>query len=170
TRPCPTRACLRRAPSMVKCARRRAIVATAYRAWVVTASSSSISSRAFDLSSLFDTKRKGGYVMKGNQIVCAVVLLGTGALGLGCVAHAQATGSAEADAPVVFVEPPTLVEVDANVWVVRDYDAAVYYVDGFYWVYRNDTWWRAQAYDQGWARVDVNVVPVAIAHRDHHAY
>ena len=108
--------------------------------------------------------------MRGNQIVCAVVLLGNGALGLGCVAHAQATGSAEADAPVVFVEPPTLVEVDANVWVVRDYDAAVYYVDGFYWVYRNDTWWRAQAYEHGWARVEVNIVPVVIAHRDHHAY
>jgi hypothetical protein len=108
--------------------------------------------------------------MRGQNIVYAVFFMGTATLGLGCVAHAQATGYAEADAPVVFVAPPTLVEVDADVWVVQDYDYAVYYTGGFYWVYKNDVWWRSQAYDQGWARVDVNVVPAVVIHRDHHAY
>jgi len=108
--------------------------------------------------------------MRSAHIVCTLGLVGTVALGVGCVAHAQAGGYSEAEAPVVFVEPPTLVEVDADVWVVRDYDYAVYYVDGSYWVYRNDAWWRAQAYDKGWARVEVNVVPAVIVRRDHHAY
>jgi hypothetical protein len=107
--------------------------------------------------------------MRKYDLVCALTLVAGAALS-GCVAHAQATGYAEAEAPVVFVEPPTLVEVDADVWVVRDYDYAVYYVDGFYWVYRNDVWWRSRAYDKGWARAEVSVVPVAITKRDHHAY
>jgi hypothetical protein len=107
--------------------------------------------------------------MRSYHLVCAVTLIGGAALS-GCVAHAQAGGYAEADAPVVFVDTPTLVEVDADVWVVRDYDYAVYYTDGYYWVYKNDVWWRSRAYDRGWARAEVNVVPVVIVKRDHHAY
>lgn len=107
--------------------------------------------------------------MRKYDLVGAITLVACGALG-GCVAHAQAGGYAEAEAPVVFTEPPTLVEVDADVWVVRDYDYAVYYVGGSYWVYRNDVWWRSSDYDKGWARVDVNVVPSVIVRRDHHAY
>jgi len=76
----------------------------------------------------------------------------------------------EAEAPVVFVEPPTLVEVDADVWVVRDYDYPVYYTGGFYWVYRDGIWWRSEMYDKGWAKVEVTVVPQVIAQRDHHVY
>ena len=75
----------------------------------------------------------------------------------------------EAEAPVVFVEPPTLVEVDADVWVVRDYDYPVYYTSGFYWVYRDGIWWRSDMYDKGWAKVEVSVVPQVIVQRDHHA-
>ncbi len=107
--------------------------------------------------------------MRRYDLVGAITLLACGALG-GCVAHAQAGGYAEAEAPVVFTEPPTLVEVDADVWVVRDYDYAVYYVGGSYWVYKNDVWWRSSDFDRGWARVEVNVVPTVIARRDHHAY
>jgi hypothetical protein len=109
--------------------------------------------------------------MKSEQLVGAVALLGvTAAINVGCVAHAQASGYAEADAPVVFVEPPTLVSVDADVWVVRDYDYSVYYVGDYYWVYRNNAWYRARSYDSGWVVVDAAVVPAVIVHRDHHAY
>ena len=89
---------------------------------------------------------------------------------VGCVAHAQATGYSEADAPVVFSEEPTLVAVEPDVWVVRDYDYAVYYVDDYYWVYRGDVWHRSRTYEGGWTTVEVNVVPVTIVRRDHHAY
>src|SRR5438067_2781422 len=113
---------------------------------------------------------QGGTVMRIDHIVSTLALIGVATLGAGCVAHAQAGGYTEAEAPVVFASPPTLVEVDADVWVVRDYDYPVYYVGGSYWVYRNDVWWRSGAYDKGWARVDANVVPATIAHRDHHTY
>jgi hypothetical protein len=45
---------------------------------------------------------------------------------------------------------------------VRDYDYAVYYVDGYYWVYRGDAWHRSRAYGRGWAKVEVTVVPKVI--------
>ena len=89
---------------------------------------------------------------------------------VGCVAHAQVTGSADANAPVVFTEAPTLVSVDSDLWIVRDYDYAVYYVDDYYWVYRGDKWHRSRSYDSGWAVVEVNVVPTVIVHRDHQKY
>jgi hypothetical protein len=109
--------------------------------------------------------------MKTKPFVAALAWIGgTALLSLGCVAHAQAGGYADAEAPVVFVEPPTLVEVDTDIWVVRDYDYPVYYVEGSYWVYRDNIWWRSTAYDRGWARADVNVVPAVIVHRDHRAY
>ena len=109
--------------------------------------------------------------MRSEQLIRALALIGaTAALGVGCVAHATAGGYAEAEAPVVFVEPPTLVEVDADVWVVRDYDYPVYYTGGFYWVYRDNIWWRSEMYDKGWARIEVSVVPQVVVQRDHHIY
>jgi hypothetical protein len=109
--------------------------------------------------------------MKRLSFVCGAALwVAAGAFASGCVAHAQAGGGVDAQAPVVFAEPPTLVEVDADVWVVRDADYPVYYVDNNYWVYRDGVWWRSAAYDQGWAKIEVTVVPAVIVHRDHHAY
>ena len=105
--------------------------------------------------------------MKRNLAVLAIVGV-TAALSAGCVAHAQASGSAEAEsAPVVFEGTPTLILVDSGVWVVRDHARAVYYVDEYYWVYRDGKWYRSQAYDSGWAVVEVAVVPGVIVHRDH---
>jgi len=109
--------------------------------------------------------------MRNRELVGALLLVGaTGISNIACVAHAQATGYAEADAPIVFAEPPTLVAVDANVWVVRDYDVAVYYVGDYYWVYRGSRWERSRSYEGGWAVVEVDIVPEVIVHRDHHAY
>jgi hypothetical protein len=110
--------------------------------------------------------------MKNLRWLGIVCVVGASALpNAGCVAHAQATGVADADAPVVFTEAPTLVEVDGeSIWVVRDCDQAVYYVDDYYWVYRGEKWHRSRSYDGGWAVVEVNVVPAIIVHRDHFKY
>jgi hypothetical protein len=105
-----------------------------------------------------------------SKLLIGTLALGLAGLGAGCVAHAQTTGYAEADAPVVFADEPTLVAVEPDVWVVRDYDYAVYYVDGYYWVYRGDAWHRSRAYGRGWTTVEVTVVPRVIVTRDHHAY
>ena len=95
-----------------------------------------------------------------NKLHIGTLALGAATLVAGCFGHAAAYG--EVDAPVVFAEEPTLVVVDPGVWVVRDYDYPVYYVDDYYWVYRDDVWERSRAYDGGWARVDVNIVPRVI--------
>jgi hypothetical protein len=109
--------------------------------------------------------------MRNVQLFRALSLaLGMAGLQTACVAHATATGSAEADAPVVFVETPTLVEIDGGVWVVRDCDRPVYFVDDTYWVYRDDVWYRSRSYDGGWVVVEVTVVPTVIVHRDHTKY
>jgi len=108
-----------------------------------------------------------------NKLRLSSLIVGAAALlttGTGCFGHAEAGAYSEVDAPVVFDEEPTLVVVEPNVWVVRDYDYAVYYVDGYYWVYRDEGWRRSRAYDRGWMTVDVTFVPRIIVSRDHHAY
>jgi hypothetical protein len=106
-----------------------------------------------------------------SQLVGVVALVGaTAGLSVGCAAQAQISGSAEADAPVVFVGTPTLIEVDSGIWVVRDSDQATYYVDDYYWVYRDGVWYRSRAYDGGWIVVEVSVVPGTIVTRRHAMY
>ena len=101
--------------------------------------------------------------MKSEHVISFAILIGAAsALNAGCVAHAQAGGYAEADTPVVFSEAPTLVSVDSNVWVVRDYDYAVFYFDSYYWVARDGKWHRSRSYDGGWAVVEESVVPKVI--------
>jgi hypothetical protein len=54
----------------------------------------------------------------------------------------------------VTVTEPTLVEISPGVWVIEDYDDPVFYADGFYWLYRGDTWFRSTIHSGGWLRVD----------------
>ncbi len=109
--------------------------------------------------------------MRSQELARVIALAGATFLGgAGCVAHAQGAASAEADTPVVFTSEPTLVEVDGGVWVVRDYDQPVYFVEDDYWVFRDGVWYRSHSYEGGWARVEVNVVPTVIVHRDHRMY
>jgi hypothetical protein len=109
----------------------------------------------------------------GHLIFTLVLAVGTaavGAVGEGCVIHAQAAGSAEASAPVVFSGPPTLVAVDGGIWVVRDADYPVYFVDDDYWVIRDGVWYRSHTYDGGWVTVEARVVPTTIVSRTHTTY
>lgn len=106
--------------------------------------------------------------MKATRVLIGVTMLGMAATAnMGCTAHAY--GEAESPPPA-FEQPPTLVEVEPGIWVVRDYDYPVYYVGDAYWVYRDGVWYRSDAYDRGFTRTDVRVVPRVIVHRDHHAY
>jgi hypothetical protein len=93
-------------------------------------------------------------------------------LSAGCVAHAHGHAHAAADVEpaVVFYEPPPLVAIDSGVWVVPRYHTAVYYVDDAYWCFQGGVWYRMSYWDDGWATVNVNVVPSVIVHRTHSAY
>jgi hypothetical protein len=108
--------------------------------------------------------------MKSQRIGMLALVGATAALSVGCAAQAQVSGTAEAEAPVVFVGTPTLVAIDSNVWVVRDSDQPTYYVDDYYWVYRDGVWYRSPGYDGGWARVEVSIVPATIVSRRHVTY
>jgi len=105
------------------------------------------------------------------QLFGVLALVGiTTAFSAGCAAHAQASGVAEAEAPVVFTESPTLVAIDGDVWVVRDAEHATYYVEDGYWVFKDDVWYRSKTYDGGWIVVEKTAVPVAIVTRQHALY
>ena len=67
----------------------------------------------------------------------------------------------------VAVSSPDLVTVQPGVAVVADADAPLFYSDGYYWMYRDGYWARSPSYHGGFARVDVNVVPVRVRHIDH---
>src|SRR5262245_39141904 len=97
--------------------------------------------------------------MRSLDLTRVLALSATIVWSAGCVAHAQGAVVGEADAPVVFTSEPTLVEVESGIWVVRDYDYPVYFVDNTYWVFKDGIWYRSSSYEGGWARVEVSVVP-----------
>jgi hypothetical protein len=103
-------------------------------------------------------------------ITATFALLGLVGVTGGCTAHASGTAYSQAAAPVATVDNPTLVEVDAGVWVIRDYDEPIYFVSDDYWVFRSGIWYRSHVYDGGWVVADATVVPSVIVHRDHRAY
>lgn len=108
-----------------------------------------------------------------------VVVLAVGVTG--CAAEVGARGIVETPAAaavyaapsadlVVFHEEPTLVTLGGGVAVVEDWDAPVYFVDGAYWYPRDGVWYTAAHWNEPWERVEVGLVPVTIAHRDHRAF
>lgn len=101
-----------------------------------------------------------------------VVVALVGGLSTGC--HARVYGHAHVHyvepAPVVFVDAPDLVYVEPGVYVVRDCDYAVYYIDGYYYSYRGGSWYHAAHWSDPWIVVNVNVVPGVVVHRDHRVY
>jgi hypothetical protein len=109
--------------------------------------------------------------MTSQPRIGVLVFVGATAILTACAGEARVTGSARAEAaPVVIAGTPTLVAIDSTVWVVRDAERAVYYVDEYYWVHRDDTWYRSRSYDGGWTAVEANVVPLTIVTRNHELY
>jgi len=77
-----------------------------------------------------------------------------------------AAGGKDVQAPEASEGGSAMVAIGSGVWVVRDYDRAVYFVDGHYWTYR-DVWRRSQFYDSGWEVTEADKVPSAIRSQDH---
>jgi hypothetical protein len=46
---------------------------------------------------------------------------------------------------------PDLVYVAPGVQVIADYDEPIFFMDGFYWRFYGDTWYRSTYYTGGWA-------------------
>jgi hypothetical protein len=82
-------------------------------------------------------------------------------LAAGVAAGCAGTGEVEYGG-AVNVASPDLVEVEPGVQVIADADEPIFYSDGFYWQYRDGFWLRSNYYNNGFARVDVNYVPVRV--------
>src|SRR5258706_8688121 len=72
-----------------------------------------------------------------------------------------AAGEAEYGAEV-RVSSPELVAVSPSVQVFADADEPLFYADGYYWLYRDNIWLRSDSYRSGFARIDVNIVPMEV--------
>jgi hypothetical protein len=73
----------------------------------------------------------------------------------GCAGSVQYSGE-------VQVSSPQLVEVQPGVQVMADADQPLFFSSGYYWLYSGGIWMRSDTYRGGFARVDINVVPMGI--------
>ena len=72
---------------------------------------------------------------------------------------AQATVEFRIELPVVL---PRLVVVSPGVEVVPDVDEEVFFTDGYYWVRRDDRWYRSRSHRSGWVLVGPRYVPARL--------
>jgi hypothetical protein len=87
------------------------------------------------------------------RLVLSSVLLGSGA------ATAQVV-TVQVPVPTVrFAVAPPLVLVTPGIQVVEDHDDEIFYVDGWYWMWWNDRWYRSRDHLGGWVFVERRVVP-----------
>lgn len=78
-------------------------------------------------------------------------------------AFAQVQVSLQVPLPTItFSAPPPLVVVQPGVQVVEDYDDEVYFADGYYWVRRDDRWFRTRDHRGNWVVVERRIVPAAV--------
>lgn len=60
---------------------------------------------------------------------------------------------------------PRLVWIAPGVWVVEDWDRAIFFADGYYWWFSGDIWYRSDYYTGGFVAVRVPPPRVADAYR-----
>jgi hypothetical protein len=80
-------------------------------------------------------------------------------VGLPALARAQASLDIRIALPVVL---PGLVVVSPGVQVVPEVDEEVFFTDGYYWVRRDEAWYRSRVHTGGWALVPVRTVPARL--------
>src|SRR5512139_2013830 len=80
---------------------------------------------------------QGGSIMMHPIRTLALAL----AVGFATPAAAAAHVSIQLSLPAVL---PPLVVVQPGVQVVQDFDQEIFFVDGYYWVCRDDSWYRAR--------------------------
>lgn len=96
------------------------------------------------------------------------IILGLGVAGLLLAlpqtASAQISIGLGASIDIAFPEPPPLVVVRPGVQIVPEYEEEVYFVGGYYWVLRDDSWYRSSTWRGGhWRPVRYRYVPASLA-------
>lgn len=83
------------------------------------------------------------------RIIALAVALAAGTAG--CAGSGYMTTRATV---VADTGTPDLAYVAPGVQVIADYDEPIFYADGYYWRYYDDTWFRSAYYTGGWSYVD----------------
>ena len=78
--------------------------------------------------------------------------LGIGGLGA-CAGSATGTAYGGGGYAAVTVRSPELVTVEDDLYVLADADEPVFYTDDYYWLYRDNRWYRSRSYDRDWVYV-----------------
>jgi hypothetical protein len=80
-------------------------------------------------------------------------------IGLPALARAETSVDIHIGLPVVL---PRLVVVSPGVQVVPEVDEEVFFTDGYYWVRRDDLWYRSRVHTGGWVVVRGRAVPARL--------
>lgn len=83
-------------------------------------------------------------------------------LAAAALAPAPARAQVAVDIRLGFPAPPPLVVVQPGVQVVPDYDEEVFFSDGWYWLRRDERWYRTRDYRGGWVVVPRRTVPARL--------
>jgi len=86
------------------------------------------------------------------------IALAAGLLGPS-LASAQASVEFRVELPVVL---PRLVVISPGVQVVPEVDEEVFFSDGYYWVRRDNGWYRSRSHRSGWVLVGPRYVPARL--------
>ena len=89
------------------------------------------------------------------RTLVALLLVAPG-LALG---QASVSAGIRINLPVVL---PQLVVISPGVQVVPEVDEEVFLVDGYYWVRRDDGWFRSRTHRSGWVMVPGRAVPARL--------
>lgn len=65
---------------------------------------------------------------------------------------------------------PPLVVIQPGVKVVQDFDEEIFFVGGYYWVARGDTWYRARDHRGPWGSMKPKKVPVELTRLERGRY
>src|SRR5512147_920149 len=87
------------------------------------------------------------------------LVLAAALLGLPTPGAAQISVGAGIGIDISFPAPPPLVVVAPGIQVVPEYEEEVYFVNNWYWVRRDDSWYRTRDYRGHWAPVRTVYVP-----------
>lgn len=84
------------------------------------------------------------------------------ALLVASLAPTPARAQVAVDVRIGFPTPPPLVVVRPGIQVVPDYDEEIFFTRGWYWLRRDERWYRTRDHRGGWVVVPRRVVPVAL--------
>jgi hypothetical protein len=85
-------------------------------------------------------------------------LVGSACAWLAALALAACSGEVQYVGEV-HVTSPELIAIQPGVEVIADADEPVFYMNGYYWLYRDAGWLRSDSFKTGFVRIENDLVP-----------